>query len=294
VVRPWNSFDFKSPAPAAVLIQSSQINQVGLTFWIILIIVAGHDNMKVNKLDHKMIGLSTSFIFLVHTIPKEAKMSLSEILFDVKGNAISPNEISERIISFRQSYSNAIKETINSSKVLDKDGEVFIECASHILSKFGMTRSGPFHQNCSEKLRMCWDAVGTNLKEINNLMRKSGLPRERYILEISVEERIVLIEEIWQITKELLPFTMGKTTYGLAGASKILFSVLPEIVLPTDNYEWLHVFKTVDLGDVLLRMVFNIQEWERITGRQLNDLDPSKRLTTLPSVYNVMAMHTRP
>ena len=130
--------------------------------------------------------------------------------------------------------------------------------------------------------------------EINNSVRKSGLSRDRYLLELSVQEREGLIAEIWLITKKLLPFTMGKTSYGLVGASKILFSVLPEIVLPIDNDEWLHVFKTVDIGDVLHRMVFDIQKWEGITGRQLNDLDHSKRLTTLPSVYNVMAMDARP
>ena len=87
---------------------------------------------------------------------------------------------------------------------------------------------------------------------------------------------------------------MGDYSYGLVGASKVLFSVLPEIVLPIDNAEWLRVFKTVDIGDVLHRMVLDIQKWEGITGRQLNDLDSSKRLTTLPSVYNVMAMLARP
>jgi len=132
------------------------------------------------------------------------------------------------------------------------------------------------------------------LIEINNSVRKSGLPRDRYILELREREREGLIAEIWLITKKLLPFTMGKTSYGLVGASKILFSVLPENVLPIDNAQWLHVFKTVDIGDVLRRMVFDIQKWEGITGRQLNDLDLSKRLTTLPSVYNVMAMLARP
>ena len=102
-----------------------------------------------------------------------------------------------------------------------------------------------------------------------------------------------MIAEIWLITKKLLPFTMGETSSGLVGASKILFSVLPEIVLPIDNAEWLHVFKTVDIGDVLHRMIFDFQKWEGITGRQLNDLDPSKGLITLPSVYNVMAMQAR-
>jgi hypothetical protein len=221
-------------------------------------------------------------------------MSLSEILLDAKGHAISPVEISERIIAFGDSYSNVIKEIINNSMVLDNDGEVFIKCASRILSNFKMTRRGPFHGNYNEKLRSCWNAVGANLKEINHSLRKSGLPRDRYILELSVHEREGLIAEIWLITKKLLPFTMGETSYGLVGASKILFSVLPEIVLPIDNAEWLHVFKTVDIGDVLHSMVLDIQKWEGITGRQLNDLDQSKRLTTLPSVYNVMAMNARP
>jgi hypothetical protein len=221
-------------------------------------------------------------------------MSPSEILLDAKGRAISPIEISERIKEFGDSYSDATKEIINNSKVLDNDGEVFIKCASRILSNFGMTRSGPFHENCNEKLRSCWNAVGANLKEINTSVRKSGLPRDRYILKLSEQEREGLIAEIWLITKKLLPFTMGETSYGLVGASKILFSVLPEIILPIDNAQWLHVFKTVDIGDVLHRMVFDIQKWEGITRRQLNDLDHSKRLTTLPSVYNVMAMHARP
>ena len=220
-------------------------------------------------------------------------MGPSEILLDAKGHAISHIEISERIKAFGDSYSDAIKEIIDKSKILDNEG-VFIDCASRILKNFGMTRSGPFHGNYNEKLRSCWNAVGAKLREINNSVRGSDLPRDRYILELSEREREGLIAEIWLITKKLLPLTMGETSYGLVGASKILFSVLPEIVLPIDNAEWLHVFKTVDIGDVVHLMVFDIQKWEGITGRHLNDLDQSKRLTTLPSVYNVMAMDARP
>lgn len=157
-----------------------------------------------------------------------------------------------------------------------------------------MTRSGPFHKNIDEKLLRCWNAVGNDLIEINNSVRESGLPRGRYIVDLGERERQELITKIWLITKKLLPFTMGKTSYGLVGASKILFSVLPEIVLPIDNAEWLCVFKTVDIGDVLHRMVFDIQKWEEITGKRLNELGESKGLTTLPSVYNVLAMYARP
>jgi hypothetical protein len=69
--------------------------------------------------------------------------------------------------------------------------------------------------------------------------------------------------------KQLLPFTIGETSYGLVGASKILFAVLPEIVLPVDNNQWLKVFKTVDIGDVINRMVYEIEQWENITQQNL-------------------------
>jgi hypothetical protein len=221
-------------------------------------------------------------------------MNTIEILFNATGYAADPDEIRKKIMAFGESYNQATKEIIVDSEVLDNDGNVFINCASRILVNFGMTRSGPFHGDCEERLHDCWNAIGVNLKEINNSVRKSGLYRNRYLLEINEVEREGLIAEIWDITKKLLPFTMGATTYGLVGASKILFSVLPEIVLPIDNTQWLRVFKTVDIGDVLRRMVLDIQRWEEITGNQLNNMDPTNRLTTLPSVYNIMAMNARP
>lgn len=216
------------------------------------------------------------------------------ILMDAKGHALEPDLITKEIENFGASYNDATKEIIVNSKVLDDDGKVFIKCAYRILKNFKMTRRGPFHENPQEKLRDCWNAVGTDLIAINKKVLSSRLLRGRYLLELSEADRKELIAEIWQITKRLLPFTMGKTSYGLVGASKILFSVLPEIVLPVDNTEWLHLFNTVDLGDVLHTMVDDIQKWEEITKKRLNELDPSGKLTTLPAVYNVMAMLARP
>ena len=86
---------------------------------------------------------------------------------------------------------------------------------------------------------------------------------------------------------------MGKTSYGLVGASKILFAVLPEIVMPIDNKQWVSVFQTVDLGDALKYMVSDIENWEEATGKKLDEIDKSGHLSTLPSIYNVMAMAAR-
>ena len=228
-------------------------------------------------------------------------MSFYNILFNAAGNAVVPDEISKKIGGF--GYNEAVHKTIQDSNGLDRSGVVFVKCTARILSNFGMTRSGPFkgveidengNVNRKEILLNCWREIGDHLIEIHNSVLESGYSRDRYLLELSESEREELIAKIWSITKQLLPLTMGKTSYGLVGASKILFAVLPEIVLPVDNSQWLNVFKTVDIGDVIDGMVFDIQHWEKVTGEKLNKLDPQKRLTTLPSVYNVMAMDARP
>ena len=41
-------------------------------------------------------------------------------------------------------------------------------------------------------------------------------------------------------------------------------------------------------------MAIDIQKRENITGHRFNEMDQSIMLTTLPSVYNVMAMDARP
>jgi len=228
-------------------------------------------------------------------------MRFNNILYSVAGDAITPDEIYEKIACF--GYNDAVAQIIQNSKILDKNGEVFVKCAAVILSNFGMTRSGPFrgvritesgNVNHKEILLNCWCEIGDHLIEIHDAALKSGCSRDRYLLELSQSKREELIAEIWLITKKLLPFTMGKTSYGLVGASKLLFAVLPEIVLPVDNSQWLNVFKTVDLGDIINQMVFDIEHWEKDTRQKLNEIDYSNKLTTLPSVYNVMAMAARP
>lgn len=227
-------------------------------------------------------------------------MGSNNVLFNTEGNPITPDEISEKIVGF--AYNHAVQEIILNSNELDKKGEVFMKCTARILSNFQMTRRGPFKSvgisadgNVigKEILLNCWKEIGDHLIEIKHSVRESGYSRDRYLLELSKPKREELIAEIWLITKRLLPFTMGKTSYGLVGASKILFAVLPEIVLPVDNKQWLKLFKTVDIGDVIKRMVCDIQHWEKDTAKKLNEIDHTGRLTTLPSVYNVMAMNAR-
>ena len=222
---------------------------------------------------------------------------MANILFTAAGDAIAPKEIRRRIAGFGHSYFDAVQRIIRDSVKLDREGEVcFVKCASLILRNFKMTRSGPFKVKASQSrlLHNCWEAVGDHLTRIRASVPESGPSRERFLLGLDGSGREELVSDIWLITKRLLPFTMGKTSYGLVGASKILFAALPEVVLPIDNSQWLHVFKTVDMGDVIRGMVRDIQDWESATGEKLNQTDDSGVLTTLPSVYNVIAMAARP
>lgn len=221
-------------------------------------------------------------------------MITANILFDKNGVALTPNRVVFLIKGFGDSYLIATRDIIRDSQVLDKEGTKFIKCASRILSNFGMTRRGIFHDKLMETLINCWQTIGPNLLYINSSILKGGVSRARILLDISDNEREALISEIWSMTKALLPLTMSKSSYGLVGASKILFSVLPEIVLPVDNNQWSQLFRTVDLGDVIRFMAKDIQNWEAKTNQHLNDLDPSRRLSTLPAIYNVLAMAARP
>jgi len=221
-------------------------------------------------------------------------MKHCNILIYNNGNAILPKNIKNLIFEFGESYKNATYQIIRNSKSLDENGEVFIECASLILSNFGMTRRGVFSDNPHDTLQTCWEKIGSSLLEIKSQINDSGKSRDRYLLEISETELDEITSRIWSMTKDLLPITMSKASYGLVGASKILFSVLPELVLPVDNQQWMQLFKTVDLGDVIQFMTQDIYQWEYATGEKLNLMDPSGRLSTLPAVYNVVAMAARP
>jgi len=225
------------------------------------------------------------------------------ILFKNNGNPFSSKHILNKINKFGDGYNNAAKDVIEWSKTLDEEGIIFTRCAARILTNFKMTRRGPLegikisttgHITGGKILKECWNEIGSEIIDIKSRIIKARATENRFLLALHRRDREQLIRKIWESAKKLLPYTMGETTYGLVGASKILFSVLPEMVLPVDNKQWIKVFRTVDLGDVIRIMFDEIERWEKETGERFDLIDKQQRLTTLPSVYNVMAMDARP
>ncbi|MFC1524021.1 hypothetical protein ACFL6N_04440 [Thermodesulfobacteriota bacterium] len=224
------------------------------------------------------------------------------ILFK-KGRPISSKNISKCIHEFGRSYNATVRKIILNTNELDE--VIFKANAVRLLNNFGMARSGPYKGikllksgkivDPKNNIAASWNAINAELKLAKNILQISKCqPRTRTLVLLNSDTRIKVVSILWGAFKKLLPITMGKTSFGLVGASKILFSVFPEIVLPVDNAEWLHVFKTVDFADVTYRMADEIMAWEKSTGKQLENCDRGNPQLTLPGVFNVMAMKARP
>ena len=224
-----------------------------------------------------------------------------KILFN-DNEPISPEEISKCIEKFGGSYNKAVTKIIRKTDSLDLNIDIFTKNSAGLLNSFKMARSGPFKGigvynekvvGPVHKLHDCWDAINEDVLFLRNFLNEKNLkPRSRALILLDIDSRKKVISHIWNAFKKLLPITMGKTSYGLVGASKILFSILPEIALPVDNAEWVTVFKTVDYGDVINLMADEIKAWEKQTEKELQTTDENK-YTTLPAVYNVMAMKAK-
>ena len=226
-----------------------------------------------------------------------------QILF--RNNSPIPSQkISKAISDFGESYAKTVQKIIKNTDGPDLDKALFLKNCSMLLTNFKMTRAGPFKGirvdeskdrvlDPKKKLEDAWDRIGKDLVSLKAFLSRAGLkPRSRTLLLLDEASRKDVVGKLWSIFKKLLPVTMSSNSYGLVGASKILFSLFPEIALPIDNAEWKTVFKTVDFGDVIYLMADEINEWEEITREPLDNGDKNGP-TTLPAVYNVMAMSAR-
>lgn len=226
-----------------------------------------------------------------------------EILFN-NGEPVSSPEISQAIDHFGASYNRTVCSIILSTARDSISRSLFFHNTISILNNFKMTRNGVFKGlrigpegkpiGPIEKIEACWNAIRPEIIEIKELLNKwSPDQRERVLVLVDDEQLQIISDSVYAAFKKLLPETMSQHSYGLVGASKILFAIFPEIVLPVDNAEWKQLFRTVDLGDVIRLMAKEIKAWESSTSLKLNECDHTNATTTLPAVYNVMAMEAR-
>ena len=249
-------------------------------------------------LDNK---ISTSTTLRDEKRQRDAQVKF-KILFDDDGKPYDSLLIKRCIFDFGKSYNATVRYVIeNSEKGLSKP--IFLQNVARLMPNFQMTRQGPFKgvkfnrdvvRDPEGQIEKCWLEIGDDVVDLRNLLdRKNSGIRGRALVEMPSWPQREVVNRLLMMFKRLLPICMGKSTQGLVGASKLLFAVLPEIALPVDNAQWKKVFRTVDYREIITLMVAEITEWEKDTENVLDLCDPSYPITSLPAVYNVMAMRAR-
>ncbi len=224
-----------------------------------------------------------------------------KILFSKRGHPRTAKEIKTCVESFGGGYNRIVCRVIESSEDgLNKD--VFRQNVAILMPNFLMTRAGPFKgvdyihgivNDPKGQIAACWDVIGERTVQLRGFVdeQRRG-SRTRGLVEMSRTAQEEVASELWHLLNRLSPVCWTENSFGLVGASKVLFAVLPEVALPIDNTQWRTVFKTIDYGDIVQEMAEEIARWEHEVGEPLDLCDPQRALT-LPSIYNVMAMKAR-
>lgn len=223
------------------------------------------------------------------------------VLFDETGSPLHPMFIKGCVSSFGSAYQATVREVIRDSDA-GLDRALFLRNVAKVIVGFKMTRQGPFKGvrfdgdiiDSKGQIERCWSAVGKGILELRAFLdRTNKSSRGRALLDVSAGNRKRIIGELRTLFVQLLPICSGKMTKGMVGASKVLFAVLPEVAQPVDNTQWKAVFRTNDYGEIIEHMSNEAADWELKTGKRLDECDPLFPATSIPAVYNVMAMKAR-
>ena len=226
-------------------------------------------------------------------------MERFKVLFHKNGSPIDTPRIKLLVSEFSESYDKVVNKIIADSITLNRD--TFRSNVATLMPPFKMTRRGAFRglkivdgaiRDPNRALDICWTQVNGELQDLKKHISENTSDRSRAILELSPESRNYVIGKVSELFEKLKWTSVNDSDVGRVGASKILFAVLPEIALPVDNAEWDYVFRTDNYGRVLSTMIDEINEWEAKSQTPFESLDSPP--TTIPSIYNVMAMAARP
>jgi hypothetical protein len=221
-----------------------------------------------------------------------------KVLFESPGRPHSSIYISYCMAMRREPYSQAVQEIIESTEK-SIDFNIFSMNAAKMMAASKMNQRGPFQgiliirdkiYDPEGMLCEIWDSIGKPVCELKSILINSPKQdRQRLLVDMQEHKFENVADGLWNIFKGLIPFCMGVDTLGLTAASKLLFSVFPEIALPVEKIQWKKLFQTIDFADVLRLIRKEISEWERSSGHALTELDSSNS-ATLPEIYNAVAL----
>jgi hypothetical protein len=223
------------------------------------------------------------------------------LFYEEDGNPLDYRCIERFIKAFPKSYQNVVEKIVVRSERLDK--RAFGYNLAELMPSFKMTRAGAFHglrivekrmvTDPNNVIGLCWDQIGEELQELKGYIEaNASCPRSRVITDLPPKSRDHIIDVTAGLFEKLNNVCIKSSRVGRVGASKVLFTALPEIALPVDNLEWKQVFKTDRYDVILSTMSKEIIEWEKRVRKPLETLSPHTA-KTLPAIYNILAMAAR-
>lgn len=221
-----------------------------------------------------------------------------KVLFEPSGEPHCSIYISYCVARMARHYAQAVQEITRNTET-SIDFGVFSRNTVRFMVTSGMTRRGPFQgvrlvrgeiHDPEAIMNRVWDAVGKPIVKLKGLLLDAGgQNRSRMLVEMPEPVMNRIAAELRRMFKRLLPLCRGVKTPGLTAASKILFSVFPEIALPVENAHWKDLFQVVDYADIIWLMRTEISAWESRSRKRLNGCDPHGYIT-LPVFYNAVAL----
>jgi hypothetical protein len=222
------------------------------------------------------------------------------VLFHEDGMPIDSRCIERFVKAFPKGYRTVVEKIIANSEMLNP--QTFEENLKLLLPSFKMTRAGIFHSprtkdgksstGFAKIAELCWSQVGEDLESLKKIVTNATVERSRIVADLPSDSMKHAIAVCSGIFEKLLKVHVQDSYIRPVGATKVLFSAFPEIALPVDNLQWRCLFKTKEYHVVLSTMVEEIRKWEKLNSpTRLGTLSPTP--TTLPSIYNILAMAAR-
>lgn len=224
-----------------------------------------------------------------------------KVLFHDDGSPMDYWCVQRFISAFPKSYRDVVERIIRNSERLDES--TFANNIAELMPSFKMTRKGAFHGlkitkrgeliDPNNVTSLCWNKIGSELQELKNYIKSNvTCPRTRVITDLSPKSRNHVIEVSADLFGKLNDTYVGSSRIGPVGATKVLFASIPEVALPVDNLEWKQVFQSDKYEVILSTMANEIIEWEKMVHKPLESLSLHTE-TTLPAIYNILAMAAR-
>ena len=161
-----------------------------------------------------------------------------DILFKTNGNSYRPRFVEKCVRDFGKSYNETVCKVIsNSSNGLNK--EIFRRNVAMLMPNFMMGRAGPFGgiiymggnvKDPKGQITAYWDSIGKQAVKLRKFISQSRQgSRGRVLVETPRAVQKEIASQLMRLLSRLSSVCWTENSFGLVGASKVLFAVFKQV-----------------------------------------------------------------